>query len=338
MHSLNKSTEHIPVLISDFRNLFPKISGIWVDGTFGFGGYSNYLLEAGVEKLIAIDLDPDVKQHINNLQTKWPSKIDFYISNFIEIKNILKKLEIKHIDGVLLDLGVSSMQLDKSLRGFSFRNDGPLDMRMSKNGPTASDFINNAEENLIAEIIYKYGEETKSKIIAKRIVESRRKIKIDTTYKLSKIIEEISGIKNGRKKHPATKSFQAIRIAINNELNNLVFGLSYAYEFLKVGGYFAIITFHSLEDRIVKRFFNQVSKTNNPLSELKKFGGVSTPFFQKINKKPIIASEQEKKINPRSRSAKLRVVRKLSNKALFIDLKKLGLPQVADSLREFQCA
>ena len=111
-----------------------------------------------------------------------------------------------------------------------------------------------------------------------------------------------------------------------------------AYEFLKVGGYFAIITFHSLEDRIVKRFFNQVSKTNNPLSELKKFGGVSTPFFQKINKKPIIASEQEKKINPRSRSAKLRVVRKLSNKALFIDLKKLGLPQVADSLREFQCA
>ena len=338
MHYLNKSIEHVPVLISDFRNLFPKISGTWVDGTFGFGGYSDYLLKAGVEKLIVIDVDPDVKQHINKLQIKWPNKIDFYISNFIEMKNILKNLEIKHIDGVLLDIGVSSMQLDKSLRGFSFRNDGPLDMRMSRNGPTASDFINNAEENLIAEVIYKYGEEAKSKIIAKRIVESRKKSKIDTTYKLSKIIEGISGIKNGVKKHPATKSFQAIRIAINNELNNLALGLYCAYDVLKVGGYFAIITFHSLEDRIVKRFFNQVSKTSDPLSELKKFGGVSTPFFQKINKKPIIASEKEIKINPRSRSAKLRVVRKLSNKSIMLNLKKLGLPQVSDSLREFQCA
>ena len=338
MHSFNTSIEHVPVLISDFRNLFPKISGIWVDGTFGFGGYSDYLLEAGVEKLIVIDVDPDVKQHINKLQTKWPSKIDFYISNFIEMKKILKNLELKNIDGVLLDIGVSSMQLDKSLRGFSFRNDGPLDMRMSRNGPTASDFINNAEENLIAEVIYKYGEESKSKIIAKRIIESRKKSKIDTTYKLSKIIEGISGIKSGVKKHPATKSFQAIRIAINNELNNLVLGLYYAYDILKVGGYFAIITFHSLEDRIVKRFFNQVSKTNDPLSELKKIGGVSTPFFQKINKKPITASDKEIKINPRSRSAKLRVVRKLSNKPLLLDMKKLGLPQVSNNLREFQCA
>ena len=117
----------------------------------------------------------------------------------------------------------------------------------------------------------------------------------------------------------------------------MVFGLYYAYDVLKVGGYFAIITFHSLEDRIVKRFFNQVSKTNDQLSELKKFGGVSTPFFKKINKKPIIASEKEIKINPRSRSAKLRVVKKLSNKALLLDLKKLGLPQVSDSLRAFQC-
>ena len=337
MHSFNKSIGHIPVLISDFRKIFPKISGIWVDGTFGFGSYSKYLLEAGVEKLIVIDVDPDVKQHIDNLQAKWPSKIDFHISNFIKIKNILKNLDIKRIDGVLLDIGVSSMQLDKSLRGFSFRNDGPLDMRMSRNGPTASDFVNHAEENLIAEVIYKYGEESKSKIIAKRIVESRKKSKIDTTYKLSNIIEGILGAKNGVKKHPATKSFQAIRIAINNELNNLVFGLYYAYDVLKVGGYFAIITFHSLEDRIVKRFFNQVSKTNDQLSELKKFGGVSTPFFQKINKKPIIASEKEIKINPRSRSAKLRVVKKLSNNALLLDLKKLGLPQVSDSLRAFQC-
>ena len=119
MHSFNKSIGHIPVLISDFRKIFPKISGIWVDGTFGFGGYSKYLLEAGVEKLVVIDVDPDVKQHIIKLQAKWPSKIDFRLSNFIKIKNILKNLDIKYIDGVLLDIGVSSMQLDESLRGFS---------------------------------------------------------------------------------------------------------------------------------------------------------------------------------------------------------------------------
>lgn len=338
MQSINKSIEHVPVLISDFRKLFPKIDGVWIDGTFGFGGYSEYLLEAGAKKLIVIDLDPDVKQYINKLHTKWPNKIEFYISNFIEMKNIVKNIEINDINGVLLDIGVSSMQLDKSIRGFSFRNDGPLDMRMSKNGPSASDFINNAEENLIAEVIYKYGEEARSKIIAKRIVENRKKFRIDTTYKLSKIIEGISGFNNGIKKHPATKSFQAIRIAINNELNNLVLALYNAYDVLKVGGYFAIITFHSLEDRIVKRFFNLVSKTNDPLSEIKKFGGESVPFFEKINKKPIIASKKEIEINPRSRSAKLRVVRKISNKSLPLDQKKLGLPEVSVSLRDFQCA
>ena len=337
MHSYNKSIDHVPVLISDFKNLFPKITGIWVDGTFGFGGYSNYLLEAGAKKLVVIDLDPDVKGYVDKLETKWPNKIDFYISNFVEIKNILKNLEIQDIDGVLLDIGVSSMQLDKSLRGFSFRNDGPLDMRMSRIGPTASDFINYAEESLISEVIFKYGEETRSKLIAKRIVESRTKFKIDTTFKLSKIIEGVLGIKHGNKKHPATKSFQAIRIAINNELNNLVFGLYSSYKVLKVGGFLAIITFHSLEDRIVKRFFNQVYQINNPLNDLKKFGGVSTPLFEKINKKPIIASDKEIEKNPRSRSAKLRVVKKISNKSILLDLKKLGLPQVSDKLREFQC-
>ena len=337
MHSFNKSIEHVPVLISDFKNLFPKITGIWVDGTFGFGGYSNYLLEAGAKKLVVIDLDPDVKGYVDKLETKWPNKIDFYISNFVEIKNILKNLEIQDIDGVLFDIGVSSMQLDKSLRGFSFRNDGPLDMRMSRIGPTASDFINYAEESLISEVIFKYGEEKRSKLIAKRIVESRKKFKIDTTNKLSKIIEGVLGIKHGNKKHPATKSFQAIRIAINNELNNLVLGLYSSYNVLKVGGFLAIITFHSIEDRIVKRFFNQVYQINNPLNDLKKFGGVSTPLFEKINKKPIIASDKEIEKNPRSRSAKLRVVRKISDKSILLDFKKLGLPQVSDKLREFQC-
>tara|TARA_A100001011_G_C14252237_1_gene818418 strand:- start:615 stop:1631 length:1017 start_codon:yes stop_codon:yes gene_type:complete len=337
MYPSHKSIEHFSVLLSDFKKIFPEINGIWVDGTFGFGGYTDYLLEAGAKKIIVIDLDPDVKKYADRIKRKWPQKIDYYSSNFVEIENIVKKMGIQNIDGVLLDIGVSSMQLDQSVRGFSFKNDGPLDMRMSKIGPSASDFINNAEESLISEVIFKYGEEKKAKIIARRIVEIRKKIKIDTTYKLSKIIEEVFGFNFGHRIHPATKSFQAIRILINNELNNLIFGLLSSYQVLKVGGFFAIITFHSLEDRIVKRFFNLLYKINNPLNEIKKVGGESIPIFEKINKKPIIASGSEIKQNPRSRSAKLRVVRKLSDKSLNVDPKKLGLPQVSNSLREFQC-
>ena len=373
--------KHVPVLISDFKNLFPEIKGIWVDGTFGFGGYSDYLLKAGAKKLIVLDLDPDVKKYVKRLEKKWPNKIpnhdyyqsiltlpgiyykskkkilgevnyiktddvvekkwsnkiNFFNSNFIEIKKIITSLGIEDVEGVFLDIGVSSMQLDKALRGFSFKQDGPLDMRMSRDGPTASDFINKADENLISEVIFKYGEEKRSKIIARHIVQSRKNFKIDTTYKLSKIIEGVLGFKHSNKKHPATKSFQAIRIAINNELNNLVFGLYSSYDVLKIGGILAIITFHSLEDRLVKRFFNQVSRINNPLSELKKVGGISTPLFEKINKKPIVASEKEIQLNPRARSAKLRVVRKLSNKSFNVDTQILGLPQISESLKEFQC-
>ena len=225
MPSINHKIKHVPVLISDFKNLFPEIKGIWVDGTFGFGGYSDYLLKAGAKKLIVLDLDPDVKKYVKRLEKKWPNKINFFNSNFIGIKKVITSLGIEDVEGVFLDIGVSSMQLDQALRGFSFKQDGPLDMRMSRNGPTASDFINKADENLISEVIFKYGEEKRSKIIARHIVQSRKNFKIDTTYKLSKIIEGVLGFKHSNKKHPATKSFQAIRIAINNELNNLVFGL-----------------------------------------------------------------------------------------------------------------
>ena len=264
------------------------------------------------------------------------------------IKKIITSLGIEDVEGVFLDIGVSSMQLDKALRGFSFKQDGPLDMRMSRNGPTASDFINKADENLISEVIFKYGEEKRFRSLTRTLPFKYKKIypeekfllknfKIDTTYKLSKIIEGVLGFKHSNKKHPATKSFQAIRIAINNELNNLVFGLYSSYDVLKIGGILAIITFHSLEDRLVKRFFNQVSRINNPLSELKKVGGISTPLFEKINKKPIVASEKEIQLNPRARSAKLRVVRKLSHKSFNVDTQILGLPQISESLKEFQC-
>ena len=337
MYPINKSIEHISVLLSDFKNLFPKIDGIWVDGTFGFGGYSEYILDAGAKKIIVIDLDPDVRKNVERLEKKWPNKIDFYISNFNEINNIIRKSGNEDVDGIILDLGVSSMQLDNAIRGFSIKNDGPLDMRMSKNGPTASDFINNAEESLISEVIFKYGEENRAKTIARRIVENRKKFKIDTTYKLSNIIEGVFGYIPRNKIHPATKSFQAIRIAINNELNNLIWGLISSYKALKVGGVLAIISFHSLEDRIVKRFFNQVSTNDCPISEIKKMGGTSKPLFEKINSKPIGASEEEILKNPRSRSAKLRLARKLSNKDPLVDFKKIGLPQISNTLKAFQC-
>ena len=337
MQTFSNSVDHVSVLLSEFKKLFPKISGIWVDGTFGYGGYSEYLLQAGARKILVFDIDPDVRKYVKRVEKKWPRKLRFFNSNFSKVNKIIKSKEIEKIDGVLLDIGISSMQLDRSIRGFSFKNDGPLDMRMSKRGPTAEDFINNADENLISDVIFKYGEEKKAKTIARRIVKIREEIKIDTTFKLSKIIESVYGVWKKQKIHPATRSFQAIRIAINNELYNLVNGLMSSYKILKVGGFFAIITFHSLEDRIVKRFFNQVSKLDNPLNEIKKVGGNYIPLFEKINKKPIVPSYDEILINPRSRSAKLRIVKKISNNNLTVDLKTLGLPFISNKLREFQC-
>ena len=333
-----KVYKHVPVLLSDFSSLLPKISGIWIDGTFGLGGYSKHLLQAGADKLVAIDLDPDVISYAGDIKKVWPEKFKVFNANFCEMTELAEGLGIKEISGIIFDVGISSMQIDSSIRGFSLKNDGPLDMRMSKKGPSAKDFINEADEILISEVLYKYGEERYAKAIAKRIVAIRKKYTIDTTFQLVEIIENVLGINPKQRIHPATKSFQAIRVAINNELQNLILGLKSANRLLKIGGYLSVITFHSLEDRIVKRFFNLKTKNDNFIDEVKCIGGNSKPLFQKINKKPVIANEKEIAENPRARSAKLRIVEKVSRQCIKdIEPISLGLPEVSNGLRKFQC-
>ena len=329
---------HTPVLISDFSSLLPEVSGIWIDGTFGFGGYSKRLLDSGASKVIAIDLDPDVLSIASNFEQSWPNRFKILTGNFCQMVELVSDFGVESVSGVTLDLGISSMQVDAPTRGFSLKKDGPLDMRMSKKGPSAKDFINKANEALIAEVLLKYGEERHSKAIAKNIIRARKKNYIESTYQLVNLIENVLGANTRYKTHPATRSFQAIRIAINNELENLVVGLVSANNLLRIGGLFSVITFHSLEDRIVKRFFNLQTENDCSLNEIKRVGGNRTPLFKKINNKPIIASSEELKNNPRARSAKLRVVKKEIDQLVSIEADSLGLPSISKGLREFQCA
>ena len=328
---------HIPVLLSDFSSLLPQVSGIWIDGTFGFGGYSKRLLGSGASKVLAIDLDPDVLSRAYNLEQIWPNRFKLLIGNFCQMGQLVKKLGVTRVSGVFMDLGLSSMQVDSPIRGFSLKNDGPLDMRMSKKGPSAKDFINQANESLISDVLLKYGEERHAKAIAKSIVIARKKNHIESTYQLVSLIEKVLGFNNRYKIHPATRTFQAIRIAINNELENLIEGLISANKLLGIGGLLSVITFHSLEDRIVKRFFNLQTQNDNSLNEIKCIGGNRRPLFKKINKRPVMANHEELEMNPRARSAKLRIVKKVVDQFVSIEPNKLGLPNVPPSLRDFQC-
>lgn len=328
---------HIPVLLSDFSSLLPNVSGIWIDGTFGFGGYSKRLLGSGASKVIAIDLDPDVLSRAYNLEQIWPNRFKILTGNFCQMGQLVTKLGVSRVSGVIMDLGLSSMQLDAPIRGFSLKNNGPLDMRMSKKGPSAKDFINQANESLISDVLLKYGEERHAKAIAKSIVTARKKNHIESTYQLVSLIEKVLGFNKRYKIHPATRTFQAIRIAINNELENLIEGLVSANRLLGIGGLFSVITFHSLEDRIVKRFFNLQTQNDNSLNEIKCIGGDRRPLFKKINKRPVIANRQELDMNPRARSAKLRIVKKVVDQFVSIEPSNLGLPSVSSSLRDFQC-
>ena len=330
-------SDHVPVLLSDFSSFLPRLSGVWIDGTFGDGGYSRRLLDSGASKVIAIDLDPDVLPCAAEFEKLWPDRFIIFQNNFCKMTELVSGLGLKNISGVVLDVGISSMQIDQSIRGFSFKNDGPLDMRFAQKGPSAKDFINEANESLIAEVLLTFGEERHAKAIAKRIVAIRKKCSIDSTHQLANIIVQVLGNNSSHKTHPATRSFQAIRVAINAELQNLIIGLISAYGLLRIGGYLAVITFHSLEDRIVKRFLNFKVTGNNSLDEVKCVGGNSEPIFNKLNNRPVTATPEETIENPRARSAKLRIARKISHQDINVDPSFLGLPEVSTKLRKFQC-
>ncbi len=297
------------------RFLSPKSGGIYVDGTLGGGGHSVRILEASRPDgiLAGFDRDGEAIRFAAERLAGYGDRVRLFHGNFSELESFLKEAGIVAIDGLLLDLGVSSYQLDKGDRGFSFLQDAPLDMRMdTSRGETAGDLVNNLPEKELARIISSYGEERWAARIAKRIVEARRTGPVATTLQLADIIKgSIPRAKWEERIHPATRTFQALRIAVNRELESLEKGLNDGVKMLRSGGRIAVISFHSLEDRIVKNTFRAFAKgcvcpKSAPFCVCGK-----VPLLKVITGKPVLPSDEEVASNPRSRSAKLRVAEKL---------------------------
>ncbi len=306
---------HKPVLFNetiDMLNINPQ--GIYVDGTAGGGGHSQAILKKlTTGKLISIDQDPDAIKVVKQRLSEYNNSI-IVQSNFSDIDKVLSELSIEKVDGVLLDIGVSSYQLDNAQRGFSYHNDAKLDMRMSKSGVSAYDLVNDLTWQELAQIISRYGEEKFAKSIAKAIVREREIKNISSTLQLAEIIK--SAVPASAKRdhgHPARKTFQALRIAVNDELTNLSKGIDKSFESLKIGGRLVIITFHSLEDRIVKNKMSEFAKGCVCPSDFPVCVCNRKPRAKLINKKPIQPKEEEINDNIRSRSAKLRGCIKINN-------------------------
>lgn len=292
---------HTSVLLNEVvAALEPAAGKLIVDGTFGAGGYSRAFLAAGAD-VVAFDRDPSARRFADGLGERF-RLIDARFSEMAE------ELGEGAADGVALDLGVSSMQLDQAERGFSFMRDGPLDMRMGADGPTAADLVNTAEQAELARIFYVYGEERQSRRVAAAIVRRRAEQPFTRTLDLAEHIERALGGRRGAKVHPATRSFQALRIAVNEELSELEAGLVAAERTLKVGGRLAVVTFHSLEDRIAKAFFTErAGKTPGGSRHAPPVEATAEPSFRLLFNGARAASEAETAANPRARSAKLRV-------------------------------
>ncbi|MDG2474563.1 MAG: 16S rRNA (cytosine(1402)-N(4))-methyltransferase RsmH [Paracoccaceae bacterium] len=322
---------HQPVLIKSLIEKLPLITGVWVDCTFGAGGYSKALLQAGARQVIGIDRDPNVSLQANALKARYGSKLELCEAKFSSLESILTQFGLKKISGVVFDIGVSSMQIDESDRGFSFQQDGPLDMRMSQKGFTASDIVNNASEEELANIIYYYGEDRSARIIARAIVRERTKQKILTTEHLSRVINSTvrrSNFKSKNNLNPSTLTFQALRIAVNDELMELNLGLLAAERVLDEGSMLAVVSFHSLEDRLVKQFIKSRSRQNSGQSRYLPDAEVSSPSFRELFKKVIKPSIEEISANPRARSAKLRLAVKIPSKNNQKKISKIEFPQV----------
>lgn len=300
---------HISVMLNECINgLDIKPDGIYIDGTAGGAGHSVHIAEklSDKGKLIALDRDPDAVSVAKERLENYPAVV--VQSNFSEMSSVIKKMGIDGVDGILLDLGVSSHQLDTPERGFSYKYDAPLDMRMSQSGLSAYDIVNGYSEEMLAKIFFEFGEEKFSRKIASNIINKRSEKPVETTYELAEIIKSSIPAKFKREKNPCKKTFQAIRIAVNGELDHLSSGLDGAFECLNKGGRLAVITFHSIEDRLVKQKFAGLCKgcicpPDFPVCICGKL-----PKAHLINRKPITACEEELAVNNRSRSAKLRII------------------------------
>ena len=313
---------HIPVLLNAFLGAVAPVRGVWLDGTFGAGSYARALLGAGAEQVIAVDRDPAVFEMATSWVGDFGDRLTLVQGSFGQLDTYGHDL-----DGVVLDLGVSSMQLDQSQRGFSFRRDGPLDMRMSQSGSTAADLINSAPEAELADILYRYGEERASRRIARAIVAERSVCEINSTAQLAAIIEKCLPRPKPGQSHAATRSFQAIRIAVNDEFGELLAGLHAAERALAPGGRLAVVSFHSLEDRIVKRFFQLRASSGGGGSRHAPELAAADPAFRKVSR-AISADAAEIAQNPRARSARLRTGVRTKAAAAPVSRAAVGLPEI----------
>ncbi|KPQ06741.1 MAG: 16S rRNA (cytosine(1402)-N(4))-methyltransferase RsmH [Rhodobacteraceae bacterium HLUCCA12] len=316
---------HVPVLLGPLLAAAKPVSGVWLDGTLGAGGYARGLLEAGADTVIGIDRDPLAL----DMARVWAAP---YGDRVVLVEGTFGRLDEhagRPLDGVVLDLGVSSMQLDQPERGFSFVRDGPLDMRMSQQGPSAADLVNETAEGALADILFHFGEERASRRIARAIVRARAAAPIRTTLHLAEIVASCLPRPKPGQSHPATRSFQAIRIAVNAEFSELVNGLEAAERALAPGGLLAVVTFHSLEDRIVKRFMQLRSGRAGQGSRHAPLVTPEAPRFTPVTRRAIGPDDQELAANPRARSALLRMARRTDAPAGPVDRAALGMPLLA---------
>lgn len=310
----NTDGQHIPVLLNEVvAAMQPQDGQVYVDGTFGAGGYSRAVLEAADCKVTGIDRDPDAISRADDFSAAFSNRFNILQGTFGNMDELLTEAGLSAVDGIMLDIGVSSFQLDEAERGFSFQSDGPLDMRMSASGESAADVVNTYGEAELADIIFKLGEERKSRRIAAAIVARRIEQPFERTLDLAQLIEKVVGrppVKKGRKAvHPATRTFQALRIHVNDELGELERGLSAAENMLAPDGRLVVVSFHSLEDRIVKAFMAERSGNLPSASRhmpMSKQSGPAPTF--RLEKRGVVKpSKEEERVNPRARSAKLRV-------------------------------
>ncbi|NNU79998.1 16S rRNA (cytosine(1402)-N(4))-methyltransferase RsmH [Halovulum dunhuangense] len=320
---------HIPVLLQPILERAAPVTGTWLDGTFGAGGYSRALLAAGASRVIGVDQDPEAFERAAAWAGTCGDRLALVAGNFADLDRLAEQAGALPLDGVVLDIGVSSMQLDQAERGFSFAKDGPLDMRMAQAGPSAADLVNTLPEAQLADILHQYGEERASRRIARAIVTDRKSTPFTRTRQLAGLIERIMPRPKPGHPHPATRSFQALRIAVNDELGALARGLMAAERALRPGGILAVVTFHSLEDRIVKRYLRDASggaaRASRHMPETEELA----PRFALLTRKAVEPDAEELAANPRARSARLRMARRTDAPAAAADLKTLGLPSIA---------
>ncbi|MEQ9519833.1 MAG: 16S rRNA (cytosine(1402)-N(4))-methyltransferase RsmH [Parvibaculum sp.] len=340
MNQQTATSPHFSVMLAEvLAVLAPKDGALYIDGTFGAGGYSRALLDAANCQVIAVDRDPTAIARGRAMETEFEGRLTLVEGCFgdmaVLIPPVLAQRARTDVDGIALDIGVSSMQIDQAERGFSFQADGPLDMRMSGEGVSAADVVNNFDASDIASILWTYGEEKRSRAIAKAIVERRTEEPFTRTGDLAALIAKVMGAKaRAEKVHPATRTFQALRIFVNDELGELARGLSACEDLLAPGGRLAVVSFHSLEDRMVKRFLvERTGKAARPSRHMPIVEAGPEASFIEVTRGADQASKSEIDVNARSRSAKLRGAERTDAPALQFDLKALGLQRFQDLQR-----